>query len=128
MGKMTINIDAEVEGEKLEFSFTWSGDDDAIDNILCFAQDRADEAGISPQALAQGVLYHLPATGVSNDPGQREFQMMLILYTILQLHMPDDADRPGAIYDYAGHEDIKTQLQIRDKQITADINGRPMPH
>jgi hypothetical protein len=82
--------------------------------------------GSAPRLSPKVLLYHLPAIGVSDDPGQRQVQMMLILYTILQFHMPDDTDRPGAIYDYAGREDIKAQLRIRDKQVTANINRRPM--
>jgi hypothetical protein len=120
MGKIPIEIYAEGDGgRRLEFSFSWDGNDDAIEKVLRFVQDRADEAGVSPEAFAQSALYHLPAIGVSDDPGQRQVQMMLILYTILQFHTPDDTDRPGAIYDYAGREDIKAQLRIRDKQVTA---------
>jgi hypothetical protein len=127
MGKMKISIDAEVEGKRLEFSFTWDGDDNAIGKVSRFIEWLADQEGVTPEALTQAVLRHLPATGVMDDPGRREVQKMAILYMILQLPTRD-SDRPGAIYNYAGREDIKAQLQVRDKEVTASIEGRPLPH
>jgi hypothetical protein len=59
--------------------------------------------------------------------GEREFQMMAILYTILQLPT-QNPERPGAIYNYAGREDIEVDLCARDRSLTGNVSGRPRAH
>jgi hypothetical protein len=125
MGSMKISVDAEVAGKRFDFAFTWDGDDDAIKKLMRFIEARADEAGITPETFTHSALRHLPVTGLIDNTGAQEVQMMAILYTILQFPT-QSPDRPGAIYNYAGHEDIRARLHVRDQEVTAEINGRPV--
>jgi hypothetical protein len=127
MGKMTIHVDAKVEGKSTEFTFNWEGDDPEIKNVMEFIEQRADEANITPETFTHSTLRELPATGLLKEPGAQQVQMMAILYTVLQ--MPTRSpDRPGSIYNYAASENIDATLIVGDKGVSGHIEGRHLGH
>jgi hypothetical protein len=129
MGKMTVTIDADTESGKVEFKFTWNGDDEAVREVMKFIDKMADDAGVAPEALVQSALKHFPAAkkGIETNPGAQQVMMMTLLYAVLQLPT-QQPDRPGAIYNYAATEDITAKLIVRDDKVTGEIEGHPLAH
>ncbi len=126
MGEMKIRVDAKVEGKACDFTFEWEGDDDEIQNVMEFIDRVADAAKVTPEAFTHSALHHLPNTGVLEDPGQKQAQMMAILYTVLQLPT-GQPDRPGSIYNYAASESIDVTLTVRDEGVNVSISGKIIP-
>src|SRR5262245_25663654 len=57
MGTIKVSIDAEAAGKQSKFNFAWEGDDEEINEVIGFVAERADEAGISPEALGQSTCF-----------------------------------------------------------------------
>jgi len=124
MGTIKVSIDAEAAGKQSKFNFAWEGDDEEINEVIGFVAERADEAGISPEALGQSTLFHLPRTGVYDDPGTRRSQMMFILDAVLR--MPIGDEHSGTLVrDVASRQDIVAELTIRNGALRGKLHGQP---
>jgi len=123
MGTMFISIDAETEGKQLDFQFEWEGEDEEIDRLMEFVAAQADEAGITPQVLGTSLLYHLPTTGVADDPDEREFQMLVILDVVFRMAITDRPDT--LVCDVAARQDIVVDLTVREKHVSGHLRGQP---
>ena len=124
MGTIRVSIDTETAGKQCTFNFAWEGDDEDINEVIDFVAERADEAGISPEALGQSALFHLPRTGVCDDPGTQQAQRMFILDAVLR--MPIGDEHAGILVrDVASRQDIVVELTLRDHIIRGKLRGRP---
>jgi hypothetical protein len=117
MGKMSIRVDANVEGKTFKFAFKWEGGDEEIEHVMDFIEMAARKTDVTPKSFAQNTLRLLPTTGLMQDERTREVQMMAILYLVLQLPT-NSPDRPGPIHNYAAAEDITAELNVGDDAIT----------
>jgi hypothetical protein len=119
MGTMKIRVDA----PPVKFAFTWEGSRSDIDNVMTFIEDTAAKAGATPEQFSQGVLRHLPKTGIMTEPGAQQVQMMAIAYTVL--NCPTTAPgRPGAVYRYVADEHIVALLTVTDRGIDVHLKGQ----
>jgi len=121
MGCLNVKVDAAIDGQFCEVEFNWGCGPDDVEEILAFIDEAADDAGLTPEAFAQTTVRHLPSMGLmEGDAGQ--VQLMAIVYLVLQFPTTS-ADRPGAVYRYAGDEEIVASLTVRGDGITAHIEG-----
>jgi len=125
MGKLYITIDADADGKKLNFAFTWNGGEKEIQNMVRFIEGMADRAGVSPGALAQGVLRRLSSTGFMKDEGQRRAQMAAIVYTVLHA-AAEDIDTPAPILECVATQDITAALTVREDGVGFEVKGQPI--
>src|SRR5262245_64659842 len=89
---------------------------------MYFVAAQADEAGITPQVLGTSLLYHLPTTGIADDPAEREFQMMAILDVVFRMTITEHPDT--LVCDVAAQQDIVVDLTVRDKHISGHLCGQ----
>jgi hypothetical protein len=121
MGTMHIEVDARVGDKQCNFAFNWKGDEAAISDTMAAVERFADEAEVTPEAFTQGILRHLPSMGAA-DEQTRQVTMMAIRYVILSLPT-QSPDRPGALYNYAGREQITAAVEVRDDGVHVEIKG-----
>jgi hypothetical protein len=119
MGSMEIRVDA----PPVKLAFTWECSQSDIETTMTFIEDRAAEAGVTPEQFAQGALSELPATGIMKDPDAKQAQMMAIAYWVLNLPT-NSPGRPGAVYRYAADEHIVAVLTVTDRGIDVHLQGR----
>jgi hypothetical protein len=119
MGTMKIRVDA----PPVKFAFTWECSQNDIENTMTFIEDRAEEAGVTPEQFTQGVLRHLPTTGIMKDEGARAAQMMAIAYAVLTQPV-NTPGRPGAVYRYAANEHIVAVLAVTDRGMDVYLSGQ----
>src|SRR5215470_3422507 len=113
MGKMSVNVDAWIDGKTCKFGFDWHGGPAEVEQVMAFIEEVAVDAGMTPEAFAQATVRQLPSMGPMEERDARQVQAMAILYLVLQFPTTV-ADRPGAIYRYAGDEEITANLTVRD--------------
>jgi hypothetical protein len=125
MGAINVNIDAEADGkEKLEFSFSWNGDREQIQRAMEFVTETAIQIGVTAQEFAQSALISLPETGIMQDEGAQQVQMMAIIFAILD-YAERQAEAPGPILDVVAKQDITVAIIIRDETVEIAIEGAP---
>jgi hypothetical protein len=122
MGTMCIEVDARVGGKECQIAFNWEGDEEEVRKTMAAVERLADEAKITPEALIQSVLHHLPSMETPDEQA-RQVTMMILLYTVLSLPT-QSPDRPGALYNYASREQITAAVKVRDDGVHFEIKGR----
>jgi hypothetical protein len=121
MGKIHVEIDADVGGKESNFKFSWEGDDAEVQRILNLVQARSDAEGCAPMVLAKSVLRHLPTMGwMSRDKGG-QYQRALILYLVLNMNVSNK----GPLHQFAANEDTDVVLTVDSRQVTVEIHGAP---
>lgn len=125
MGSITVAIDAEAAGNKIAFSFDWEGNRQEIERSMQLVRETAEQGGVTPHQFAQSTLVHLPKTGLMQDEGTQQMQMMAIVFAILDEAEKRSEEIPGPILDVVADQDITATVQIRDNAITFSISGKP---
>jgi hypothetical protein len=64
MGKLSITVDAETNGNKLNFTSIWKGGETEIQNVIKFIEKLANDKDLEPEAAALVTARCLAATGL----------------------------------------------------------------
>lgn len=87
MGKLSITVDAETNGKKLNFTSIWKAGEREIQNVIKFIEKMANDRDLEPEAVAQATALRLAATGITKIEGPQRVQMMAILSS-MPFYMP----------------------------------------
>jgi hypothetical protein len=125
MGTIIVTVDAVSGDDKAEFSFDWECDREDIENAVSAVKDAAERIGVTPQQLVQSTLFYLPRSGVLQDEGAEQMQMMTIIFAILEEAGKHPENLPGPVLDVAADQDISAVITVRDNHVTMRISGKP---
>jgi hypothetical protein len=67
----------------------------------------------------------LPKTGILQDEGAQQVQMMAIIFAIL-----DEAEKrieniPGPVLDVVADQDVTAAITVRDNKVMMQLSGEP---
>jgi hypothetical protein len=96
-----------------------------LEHVMTFIDNMAVDNKVTPEQITHSTLAHLPETGLMEEPGAQQVQMMAILYVVLNSPL----NRPGAIYQYAADEEITAVVTVSEDRVYIDLEGRnPLRH